>query len=266
MISVQASGPAGQASQQQRACVFCGATPVTKEHVWPQWLSREDWAELLHRAGDDLPQLRLGIGAMPDGTTGVVNFLKDRGRSASVARHVVKAACASCNNGWMAALEAEAKPVLLKYGEQRHAQLTEWERTVLCRWLLKSAAVFEVDDPYSAVLPVEARAAIMDGSWEQDDCWGIEAVWVPSFGFRHNHVVETVINGRTGERRGVMLHHQTGIGRAGFIIRRVIVPGDGVSQNPPVLKRSLPLWPEALRGVRPAVNDKSWLMFGYVDR
>ncbi len=76
-------------------CVFCGGSPVTKEHVFPQWLNR-----YLPPGRQQLEQARYGEGAF------------DRTRQSLGLDFTVKKVCAPCNNGWMAKLESDSKSVL----------------------------------------------------------------------------------------------------------------------------------------------------------
>ncbi|PSR20353.1 MAG: hypothetical protein C7B45_15330 [Sulfobacillus acidophilus] len=76
-----------------RRCVFCGASgPMTREHVWPDWLSRTGFPnEPTVIESGPLNRLPSEFGPMrPLSTT-------------------VKAVCDKCNNGWMSRLEKELR-------------------------------------------------------------------------------------------------------------------------------------------------------------
>jgi hypothetical protein len=85
-----------------RSCVFCGGTPLTREHVFPRWLARVLPAQDRWRGQDlavvggesitssDLPVTTRRMGEpFPDSTVARV--------------------CARCNNGWMNDLEEASR-------------------------------------------------------------------------------------------------------------------------------------------------------------
>ncbi|MEK8146667.1 hypothetical protein NKH18_51540 [Streptomyces sp. M10(2022)] len=77
------------------SCVFCGGSPVTKEHIFPQWLN-----EYLLPGRQQTEQARYGEGAY------------DKTRQSVGLDFTVKKVCASCNNGWMSQLEVASKDAL----------------------------------------------------------------------------------------------------------------------------------------------------------
>jgi hypothetical protein len=112
-----------------RACVFCGATPVTREHLWPDW-ARKRMAEegaLHHRQILD----RQGEARI------------DREWLKQAYSMTVRVVCATCNSGWMSALENRAKklsePILDGRGRELHR---EGQRT-LATWALKTALMID---------------------------------------------------------------------------------------------------------------------------
>lgn len=76
-------------------CVFCDGSPVTKEHVFPQWLN-----QYLPPGRQQTEQARYGAGAF------------DVTRQSVGLDFTVKKVCASCNNGWMSQLEDSSKDAL----------------------------------------------------------------------------------------------------------------------------------------------------------
>jgi hypothetical protein len=162
-----------------RSCIFCGGTPVTREHVWPQWLAR-------HLGPDSALHADQGANLHPvdrvrkiEGTPVMVEFSELRGNSMRKSDHVVKAACGTCNSGWMARLETACKPILLRQMSDRDARLSEEEVRILARWLIKTTAIFEMDDPESAVLPRHVLSALADEAEEIPGSWDFDAMWFP---------------------------------------------------------------------------------------
>jgi hypothetical protein len=109
-----------------RTCIFCGGTPVTSEHLWPQWIQRDVYAGVTsfkhsYDVGDGSP---IGWGALGIDVK-------------------VRAVCADCNNGWMATLESDARALLLPMVFGRYTQLHADEQALLTRWAAKTALVFQ---------------------------------------------------------------------------------------------------------------------------
>lgn len=252
-FSPKATGP--------RSCIFCGGTPVTREHVWPQWLARElGPASKLHRdrGGSAKMAVRAGVVETPGGGVNVVNWIEDKAGPATAAKQVLKVACGPCNSGWMASLEAAAKPIVLELMSNRRAKLaSETDREVLVRWLLKCAAVWEWDDPASAILPPEHRAEIADFDTPVSAEWLVEMVWCPH-DFGNAHVAEMFSDGPDLHPIGSTFLHLLAIGNAGFVVRR--------ASNPEVTlpdrhfgRRAVRIWPEHDRGrVRRRVGERRW--------
>lgn len=108
-----------------RQCVFCGASgPMTREHVWPDWLSRTGFSnEPTVIESGSLNRLPAKLGPMrPLSTT-------------------VKAVCDKCNNGWMSRLEQVIKPVLTPIISGQRTLIEEPALARLALWALKTAVV-----------------------------------------------------------------------------------------------------------------------------
>lgn len=124
-----------------RACVFCGGGPLTKEHVYPQWLR------------DALPLASARFKTSDaEGTP-----LWEQGTFDIEARVV----CEPCNTGWMSDLEGVCGPLLtdpMLYGADLTLS-TSQQRTVAL-WAIKTAVVLEAsrkDDVYKHLPEWHAR-------------------------------------------------------------------------------------------------------------
>ena len=106
-----------------RVCVFCGGGPLTREHVYAEWLR------------DALPV------AGRFRTTDVEGqLLWEQGTFDIEA----KIACARCNNGWMSDLEAVCGPLLtnpMLYGAT--LTLAPGQQRTVALWAIKTAVVLE---------------------------------------------------------------------------------------------------------------------------
>lgn len=112
-----------------RTCVFCGGSPTTREHIWPDWarpILADEGALDHHRLvqQDDHPDETFDW-KQPAYTM------------------TTKVVCARCNNEWMSALENRAKPLVepMLFGRGR-ALHQEGQRT-LAAWALKTAMMVE---------------------------------------------------------------------------------------------------------------------------
>ncbi|RST25311.1 hypothetical protein EF908_00350 [Streptomyces sp. WAC04770] len=115
-------------------CVFCGARANSKEHVVPQWLTRQ--IPTAARTADE------SWGRYDDG--GNLHMLPPRKAGTTT----VKCVCTSCNSGWMSSLEAGVQPFLydLMIGERTLSLSTE-QQGVLAAWALKTLMMLVQTQP-----------------------------------------------------------------------------------------------------------------------
>ncbi|WP_295851412.1 hypothetical protein [uncultured Microbacterium sp.] len=102
---------------------FCGSKgPLTREHVFGQWVSRSglDLAPVRHFAGP--------LNALP----------RDMGEQPPY-RQTVKSVCAACNNGWMSNLEAVAQRVLAPFIRGESGAIAVEDQAAIATWVQKTA-------------------------------------------------------------------------------------------------------------------------------
>jgi hypothetical protein len=136
-------------------CAWCGGTPLSREDLLPLWLAK------------------VLVEAFPaeDGYNFAYVFTTESGesepRTYSPARPeiVVRAVCKTCNNGWMAALEAEVKPFLEPMIRGDPVRLDVTMQAVLARWAAKVVVLLE---------HYEAKAVIL-GPTDMDQIRGGQA-------------------------------------------------------------------------------------------
>lgn len=103
-------------------CPFCDSRArLTREHVWPEWYSRELKARGIVLTGDIVSNNKIDI-TVP--------------------------VCAECNNTWMSVLENDAKDLLLKMtdaatGTRRAIALSQLDQRRLAAWALKTAYLID---------------------------------------------------------------------------------------------------------------------------
>ncbi|MDR7417611.1 MAG: hypothetical protein QN178_01720 [Armatimonadota bacterium] len=126
------------ATAPARACVFCGRTPVTREHVWPEWVGK-----ILDTIANSPYQNVLA-------TPGTEKRWITKRLSITVARF-----CSQCNNEWMAELEAQAQPILtpMVLGTTPFTILSPADQVILSRWVFKTVLVANLTLPEQHVIP-----------------------------------------------------------------------------------------------------------------
>lgn len=122
-----------EAEHRGRVCVFCGGAPVTKEHVWPQWISG-----LLDRWGPFK-----------------ITRMDDPMRWAPALDIQVRRVCGSCNSGWMSDLETRAQPVLepLILAKPDTRLLSPAEQRILASWAMKTTLMAALIESSTAAFP-----------------------------------------------------------------------------------------------------------------
>jgi hypothetical protein len=107
------------------SCIFCGASPpLTAEHVWSKWLAAE------------VPDLG-HFGTEVTGVVGIPTTWRRRRRKASSVRP--KIVCATCNNGWMSALQEGAKPYIAPLIRGESCSLASDQQELVASWLTMTA-------------------------------------------------------------------------------------------------------------------------------
>lgn len=121
--------------ESQRACVFCGGTPTTKEHIFPFWL-REAVG-----GGGSATHLRLDAREYGPAVGDPLQY--DHKREAAEADVAVRAVCASCNNEWMNNLDHQVEPVIVPLIRNHPLELSDHDRVLLARWATKIGLLLE---------------------------------------------------------------------------------------------------------------------------
>jgi hypothetical protein len=101
-------------------CRFCGATDrkITREHVWPDWLR-----DYLPPFDEDADIERWSPGTSRQGWS--QPFLTTK----------VRAFCDGCNSGWMADIEAAAKPIVGPMVIGQPTELDAGAQQIVANWV-----------------------------------------------------------------------------------------------------------------------------------
>lgn len=127
--------------QVHPSCMFCGAKPVTKEHVFPQWL-KQIVPEIYRRSEHELVRghSKNSIRMVRDTTGGLSTKTR-------------KVACAKCNNGWMSRLQQLAQPQLIELAHGRWPFITDEHAAHISAWSVMTAMVIETLDYETLATP-----------------------------------------------------------------------------------------------------------------
>jgi hypothetical protein len=145
-------------------CIFCGGTPTSREHLWPDWLRKE--AAIRESFDHRIEQ------EVDGAETRDVKF------STPPFNQVVKAVCGRCNGGWMSRIEANAKPILQDLIYARGRRLDRDDQRKLATWAFLKACVFDELHPHERVVPTEHRQRLY--TYKQPPATGV-AMWLGTY-------------------------------------------------------------------------------------
>jgi hypothetical protein len=145
------------------SCVFCGEPKVTREHAWPQWVKR------------GLPNPPKCVVHTRRGAT-----IKEAKREGPSFDLIVRRVCRSCNSGWMARLEDDARPLLAPLILGRGRALHAAGQELVSRWALKTAMMLEFSHPNGLAIPATDRHRLYESGRLPDYC----QVWIGLYGGR----------------------------------------------------------------------------------
>ncbi|KJG59888.1 hypothetical protein UA38_01710 [Photobacterium kishitanii] len=118
----------------QKFCIFCGQRGLTKEHFWPDWLGKQI------SKNEVVKYIEGSIQATPkeDDAEETVNT-----RSGSVATKKFRVVCATCNNGWMSALEEKVKPIIQNAIAPCNMKLEKEQLQLFSKWITMKTMLAE---------------------------------------------------------------------------------------------------------------------------
>jgi hypothetical protein len=109
----------------KRTCVFCGGTPLTREHHPPQWINK--------------------YFDQPHATDWIVACRGDAeeswGTSRTLSPNSPRLVCEPCNTGWMSRIEGVTEPILGPMTQGVGRVLDQETQLAVATWLVKSALV-----------------------------------------------------------------------------------------------------------------------------
>lgn len=169
------SRPTNMNEQNERKCVFCGATAGSREHALPTWLVEAMQATAA-------PALPFYVGDQAG--------VELQGNPRATSNLVTKRICNSCNSGWMSDLERQAKSILKDlvlpdrtcFSRSELQQLRQHE-PILRRWLVKTAETLSHMASRSGVQQIPPHIAPLVWQNKTPETCLIYAGWLPEAGY-----------------------------------------------------------------------------------
>src|SRR4051794_31220769 len=126
------SAPSVSRHTERVPCAFCGSSErLSGEHTLPAWMQ-----PLLREPSEQEGTHHRAVLRVDDEAP--ATWTERPGHPATT---TVRSVCIGCNNGWMARLEAEAKPFLTTMIRGHGRTYYERGATVIATWLIKTALV-----------------------------------------------------------------------------------------------------------------------------
>jgi hypothetical protein len=124
-----------------RVCVFCGSEDLTREHVFPDWMSK------------------MFVDKKLTATTTIEKEGKpNKVYKSGLFRHKAKIVCGQCNNGWMSKLETDAKPLLstMLFDLRSAVKLGPEEQKILSFWAQKTVMILNLSTEADYKIPQQS--------------------------------------------------------------------------------------------------------------
>lgn len=138
--------------QQHPVCIFCGRTPLTKEHVWPNWLKNVLEEDDSNTRGNYL----INTDFLDNNVIEITpNYIKRNGKTLN---HTLKIVCEDCNNNWMSQIESKAKPILESLILNKPIVLNRSQQKFIIQWAILRTIISEyTDQPTKAITAKERK-------------------------------------------------------------------------------------------------------------
>jgi len=131
-------------------CIFCGAKPLSREHIWAKWLGRYI-PKVYGRTKHAVTLGQFNRSVQPGRFHG-----SSHGNSAKL-----KVVCHPCNNGWMSRLQMRAKPWLAALAVGNWSDLETDAQEALAAWVTMFTMVIEFADPPTSIISSYERREFM---------------------------------------------------------------------------------------------------------
>lgn len=131
----------------KRTCVFCGRTPLSREHVFPRWLTTV-LPDQERSRGQDTAMVYL------DGSGNSKPLMNHREMKEQFTSTTVTRVCRECNHGWMNDLETSVRPSLSQLVRGQAVYLNRETLLTLATWIAKTCLMADFTYPESSAIPL----------------------------------------------------------------------------------------------------------------
>lgn len=138
--------------QERGYCIFCGGTPLSKEHIWADWL--RDYIPRTSKRTDHNVSIVAGF-----------DFEKSKGkvnRPGDPHSQRLRVVCEACNNGWMSNIQNRVKANLSNLVVGQSGDFSEEGRLLLSVWATMFTYIWEQAEPKLVTSTPEERREFMD--------------------------------------------------------------------------------------------------------
>jgi hypothetical protein len=150
-----------------KACIFCGRTDLSEEHIWPQWSH-----PILRKSPSSKAYIQKKW-KTSDYNQHIRGETFHRERPTDIFKLSLKVVCKKhCNNGWMSRLETAVKPFLLPLISGTRAILDNYRQEQVATWIAMKLLTCEFSDPEDIATPEIERSLLM-GRRKPPDVMGI---------------------------------------------------------------------------------------------
>lgn len=139
----------------QKVCIFCEGTGLSKEHFWPDWISSH-----ISKADTDkhITEIHSGdVRSKPE-------LEKKIERQGNLVTKKFRVVCRDCNSGWMSRLEESVKPFILSAMQNKNITLNPEQVAMLARWVVMKVLVAEQNHDGTQVTPTDDRKSFYEDS------------------------------------------------------------------------------------------------------
>ena len=151
-----------------KTCIFCGGTPVTAEHLWPQWMH-----DRLRLPDEINHHTKLSYRDGP--STGPRPQMREKKRAGPLRSTSPRIVCGPvCNNGWMSVNESRAQDCIERLAWGAKADVSVDEQAALATWLAMKSVLFEYADDEGPFTSKEQRTRFLNSMPPPTDGWIIQ--------------------------------------------------------------------------------------------
>jgi hypothetical protein len=154
--------------QVHRVCVFCGGSPLSKEHLWSDWIkhvvprtgpnSHFHYLTSIDFLNNDVVSNEDVVSDDPDLMVVIPGIKQYQGHFGN---RTIKEVCTSCNGGWMSRIEEKAKDILTPLILGQPVIIDKESQLTIAKWAVLKTIIGEYTDPPTQAIPKEDRKVFM---------------------------------------------------------------------------------------------------------